>query len=402
MDQGSERNERVTDSTSVAALLKAVQGWEEEFDELVHRLGLQVPRADTQRRVTGYIQSLLGAVERRTSWQLAEYAGHATPYAFQHVLGRANWEVEGLRDEVRTYVYEHLHASDDALVIDETGFLKQGKHSAGVQRQYSGTAGRVENCQIGVFLGYASTHGHSLIDRELYLPKEWLNDPERCDRAGIPTEVVFQTKPQLAEMMLRRDFDHGIQARWVVGDAVYGDNRRLRWFLEARAQGYVLAVSGKEYVWRGVSQLPIRDLITQHLPPPAQWQRLSAGEGSQGPRLYDWAYLSTNRPLQPGWERGVLLRRSLDPSHQITAYIVFAPVGTAVAALAMAAGRRCTIETGFRETKDGLGLDQYEVRSWTGWYRHMTLVLAAQAFLAAIQTASKKKQEPPLRVLSRA
>ncbi|HYQ92651.1 MAG TPA: IS701 family transposase, partial [Candidatus Competibacteraceae bacterium] len=381
--------------------LKAVQGWEEAFGTWAHRLGSYVPRADTRQRVSSYIRSLLGEVERRNSWQLAEYADHTTPYAFQHVLGRANWEVEGVRDEVRTSIYEQLRATDDALVIDETGFLKQGKHSAGVQRQYSGTAGRVENCQIGVFLGYTSAHGHSLIDRELYLPKEWFNDPARCDRAGIPTEVVFQTKPQLAEVMLRRAFDHGIQARWVVGDAVYGDNRGLRGFLEAREQGYVLAVSGKEYVWRGVSQIAIRDLITQHLPPPAQWQRLSAGEGSQGPPLYEWAYLSIHRPLQPGWERGVLLRRSLDPSPQITAYVVFAPVGTAVAALAMAAGQRWTIETGFRETKDQLGLDQYEVRSWTGWYRHMTLVLAAQAFLAALQQQSKKKREPPLKTVCR-
>ncbi|HYQ91236.1 MAG TPA: IS701 family transposase [Candidatus Competibacteraceae bacterium] len=392
----------MTESTRIAELLRAVEGWEEAFDTWAHRLGSYVPRADTRQRVVCYIQSLLGEVERRNSWQLAEYAGHTTPYAFQHVLGRANWDVEGIRDEVRTAVYEDLRTTDDALVIDETGFLKQGTHSAGVQRQYSGTAGRVENCQIGVFLGYASAHGQSLIDRELYLPKEWLKDPERCNRAGIPTEAVFQTKPQLAEVMLRRAFDHGIQARWVVGDAVYGDNRGLRGFLEAREQGYVLAASGKESVWWGMRQIAIRDVIAQHLPPPAQWQRLSAGEGSQGPRLYDWAYLSTHRPLQPGWVRGVLLRRSLDRSPQITAYLVFAPVGTAMAALAVAAGRRWTIETGFRETKDMLGLDQYEVRSWTGWYRHMTLVLAAQAFLAAIQTASKKKQEPPLKTLSRA
>ena len=390
----------MTESTRIAELLKTVQGWEEKFDHWVHRLGLQVPRADTRQRVTSYIRGLLGEVERRNSWQLAEYAGHATPYAFQHVLGRANWDVEGVRDQVRAFVYEHLHAADDALVIDETGFLKQGKHSAGVQRQYSGTAGRVENCQIGVFLGYASEHGQSLMDRELYLPKEWLKEPERCDRAGIPTEAVFQTKPQLAEAMLRRAFDHGIQAQWVVGDAVYGDNRGLRGFLEAREQGYVLAVSGKEYVWRGVSQIAIRDLITQHLPPPGQWQRLSAGEGSQGPRLYDWSYLSTNLPLQPGWERGVLLRRSLDPSPPITAYVVFAPVGTPVAALVVAAGRRWTIETCFRETKDKLGLDQYEVRSWTGWYRHITLVLAAQAFLATLPRQSKKKRESPLKTLS--
>ncbi|HYQ91932.1 MAG TPA: IS701 family transposase [Candidatus Competibacteraceae bacterium] len=392
----------MTESTRLAEWLKAVPGREEAFDTWVHRLGRQVPRTDTRRRVIGYIQSLLGEVERRNSWQLAEYAGHTTPYAFQHVLGRANWDVDGMRDEVRTSVYDQLHTADDALMIDETGFLKQGTHSAGVQRQYRGTAGRVENGQIGVFLGYASGHGQSLMDRERYLPKEWLDDPERCDRAGIPAEAVFQTKPQLAEVMLRRAFDHGIQARWVVGDAVYGDNRGLRGFLEAQEQGYVLAVSGKEYVWRGMGQIAIRALITQHLPPPAQWQRLSAGDGSQGPRLYDWAYLSINRPLQPGWERGVLLRRSLDPSPQISAYVVFAPVGTPVAALAVAAGRRWTIETCCREAKDRLGLDQYEVRSWTGWYRHMTLVLAALAFLAILQRPSKKKRKPPLKILRRA
>ena len=379
------------ESQTVTQLLKAVDSWEGEFDELALRIGQHAQRVDTRRRLVSYIESLLREVDRRNSWQLAESAGDDSPYAFQHILGRANWSVEGVCDEVRTYACEHLHSPQGVLVVDETGFLKQGRHSAGVQRQYSGTAGRIENCQIGVFLAYASSQGHCLIDRELYLPKAWLEAPERCRQAGIPEETIFQTKPQLAEAMLRRAFEAGIDARWVLGDAVYGDNRCLRLFLEEQGQAYVLAVSGKEYVWRGLRQISVKELIAHHQPPAEHWHRLSAGEGTKGERLYDWTCLVTAPPLDEHWARGLLLRRSLEDPEDITAYVVFAPSGTPLEELVVAAGQRWTIETCFLEAKDCLGLDQYEVRSWTGWYRHITLVMAAQAFLAALRSLAQKK-----------
>ena len=238
--------EQRLDPTAEAA--SAVQGGSAYLADVEHRLAPYFERAEPRRRVMAYLRGLLSPAERKNSWQLAEVSGDATPYGLQHLLGRALWNADAVRDELQRYMVAHLGDPNAVLVIDETGFLKKGRHSAGVARQYSGTAGRIENCQIGVFLAYASRHGHALLDRELYLPKEWTDDRDRCREAGIPADRSFATKPQLAKQMLQRALTVKAPAAWVTGDSIYGDDRRLRMWLEAQPQAYVLAVSGKEYV----------------------------------------------------------------------------------------------------------------------------------------------------------
>jgi SRSO17 transposase len=272
------------------------------------------------------------------------------------------------------------------LVIDETGFLKKGDRSAGVARQYSGTAGRIENCQIGVFLAYASRLGHVLLDRELYLPKEWTDDRARCQQAGVPDARGFATKPQLARQMLARAFTAGVPAKWVTGDSVYGDDRRLRMWLESCPQAYVLAVSGKEYVWLDWQQRQVKRILAAL--PEDGWARLSAGDGAKGPRWYDWRWLPLADPLDPAWRRWLLVRRSVADPTDLTAYVVFAPQEAVLAEVVRVAGTRWTIESGFEAAKGEVGLDHYEVRSWTGWYRHITLAMWALALLAVLRAGT--------------
>jgi SRSO17 transposase len=268
-------------------------------------------------------------------------------------------------------------------VIDETGFLKKGTHSAGVARQYSGTAGRIEHCQIGVFLAYASHHGHTLLDRELYLPAEWMNAPDRCRQAGVPETRTFATKPALARQMLERTLDANVALAWVTGDCIYGDDRRLRQWLERRDQAYVLAVSGKESVWLQQRQRRITTLLAEL--PSAGWERLSAGAGSKGPRWYDWRRLELSSPHHAGWTRWLVVRQSTTEPTERTAYVACAPATTGLAELVRVAGMRWMVEESFQTAKGEVGLDHYEVRSWTGWYRHMTLAMWAQAFLAVVR-----------------
>jgi SRSO17 transposase len=331
-----------------------------------------------------YLTGLLSPAERKNSWQLAEIMGAPNPYGFQHLLGRADWQPDTLRDSLRTYVTDYLADPDAIGVIDETGFLKKGVHSAGVARQYSGTAGRIENCQMGVFLAYASRYGQTLLDRELYLPAAWTSDRARCERAGIPEDRTFVTKPALAQQMLARAFKAGVVLAWVAGDSVYGNDRVLRGWLEERAQAYVLAVAVSEKVWFAHVPQQIKTLLSEV--PSAGWVRLSAGAGSKGPRIYDWQRLELSEPVLEGWQRWLLLRRSVSDPSDVTAYRVFARAGTSLETLARVAGMRWTVEESIQTAKGEVGLDQYEVRSWTGWYRHITLAMWAQAFLAVIRT----------------
>jgi SRSO17 transposase len=268
-------------------------------------------------------------------------------------------------------------------VLDETGFVKKGEKSAGVQRQYSGTAGRVENCQVGVFLGYASRHGHALIDRALYLPEGWAGDEDRRAEAGVPAAVAFATKPKLGRAMLERALGAGVPCSWVAGDSVYGADRALRRRIEARGGlGHVLAVtSGQRLGGRRV------DAWAAGLPPEA-WHRLSAGEGAKGPRLYDWAYTPYRGGAPAGWEKGLLVRRKLDEPDDLAFSLTLAPEGTGLATLVRVAGTRWTIESCFEAAKGEVGLDEYEVRSWTGWHRHVTLAMLAHAYLAAVRKAA--------------
>ncbi len=341
-----------------------------------------------------YLRVLLSPVERKNGWQVAEEAGEATPYAMQHLLDRAKWDPDGVRDELRSYVSETLGDEAGVLVIDETGFRKYGSKSVGVQRQYSGTAGRVENCQVGVFLSYASAKGACLLDRELYLPKSWTQDPERCREAQVPAEVGFATKPELAARMLWRTLDAGVPVAWVTGDTVYGSNPKLRAGLEARCQAYALGVCCQE--WVEVSGQRVRvDRLAKGLSA-SEWQCLSAGAGAKGPRLYDWAGVPLSSPAEACWQHWLVVRRSLQNTarqDKLAYFLVFAQAGTTVEEMVQAIGSRWTVEQCFEVGKGEVGLADYEVRSWHGWYRHVTLALLAQAFLTVMRVQSQGEQE---------
>jgi SRSO17 transposase len=375
----------VAEAELVAALAAAA----EEVPLVAQRLAPRFARSEARRHAQAYLRGLLSPVERKNGWQLAEVVGDRTPYAIQHLLGRADWDPDAVRDDLRAYVIEHCGDAHAILVLDETAVVKKGTASAGVAKQYAGSVGKLENAQVGVFLAYASPRGVAFLDRTLYLPEDWTDDRARCRAAGIPDDVAFATKPELARRLLERARATGVPAAWVTADSVYGDDRRLRMWLEAHEQPFVLAVSAKEYVnveatWtqRRVSML-LQELTA--LPADA-WQRLSAGDGEKGPRLYDWYRLPLVPPLQEGFERWCLVRRSLSDPTDRQAYVVFAPEGTALQELVRVAGRRWTIEVAFEVAKGEVGLDHYEVRRWTGWYRHMTLALFAQALLTVVRT----------------
>jgi SRSO17 transposase len=389
-----------TDSPSTAdEAATAVQGGTAYLADIERRLAPYFERTEPRQRAMAYLRGLLSSVERKNGWQLAEVSGDATPYGLQHLLRRARWEPDAVRDALRRYLLAHLGDAHAVLVIDETGFLKKGQYSAGVARQYSGTAGRIENCQIGVFLAYASRHGQALLDRELYLPKEWAENPGRCRQAGVPAERRFATKPQLAKAMLQRALAAGVPARWLAGDSIYGDDRRLRMWLEAQAHAYVLAVSGKEYVWLDWHQRQVKTVLTAL--PEDGWSRLSAGDGTKGPRWYDWRWLPLAAPVEPGWCRWLLVRRRIREPRELQAYVVFAPQDATLAEVVRVAGTRWTIESCFEAAKSEVGLDHYEVRSWTGWYRHITLAMWALALLTVLRAGAiavevlKKSLPPP-------
>src|SRR6266496_1397826 len=376
-----------------------VQVWNVYWAQVERRIGSLFARSDAQKRALTYLSGLLSPAERKNSWQLAEISGDPNPYGFQHLLGRADWNPDALRDRLQTYVIDYLADPTAVGVLDETGFLKKGSHSAGLARHYSGTAGRIENCQIGVFLAYASEHGQTLIDRELYLPQEWTKDRERCRRSGIPDERAFATKPALARQMLERTLSAGVVLAWVTGDSVYGDDRVLRGWLEGHKQAYVLAVSSNETVSLNHEQRQIKALLAEL--PTAGWERISAGAGSKGPRWYDWRRVELSDPAQQGWKRTLLVRRSISDPSELTAYIAFALAGTTLAEQVQVAGMRWTVEESIQTAKGEVGLDHYEVRSWTGWYRHMTLAMWSQAFLSVIREETGAEAAPKKGVQNR-
>jgi SRSO17 transposase len=268
----------------------------------VARLAPYFPNRAARASAAAYLQSLLSSVERKNSWQLAEAVGLANPYPFQHLLGRAHWDAELVRDAHCQEVLAGLGQNDAVLAIDETGFIKQGKKSAGVARQYCGASGKIDNCQVGVFLSWQTAKGHALIDRALYLPQEWTQEPERCAQAGIPEDVTFATKPELARRMVERALEAGARPAWVVADSVYGADGKLRFFLEEREQPYVMAVTSAQSVWTGLTQRRVKSLVA--LAPADAWQRLKVGAGTKGPRLFDWAAVAINHPYEPrSWQR---------------------------------------------------------------------------------------------------
>ena len=369
----------------------ALLPWRDDLDDLKERIGRLFGRPEPRRQIGLYLDGLIGEVDKKNGWQLAEYAGDPAPWRMQALLGRTIWDQERARDICREYVIERLGDASGVLVVDETGFLKKGTHSVGVGRQYSGTAGRIENCQVGVFLGYASAKGHALIDRRLYLPKEWATDVERREAACIPDEVAFTTKPKIAIEMVAAALDAGVPCAWVLGDAVYGSDKTLRVSLEERDKPYVLAIRGNEKLTMGDFHTYTAEQLAADLAP-HEWQRLPAGVGSKGPRLYDWARLRLFRLQSPPWDHWLLVRRSIFDPADMAFYVTFAPDTTELKELAAVAGLRWTIEECFQSAKGETGLDHCEARSWHGWHRHMTLSMLTLAFLACLRARLRERK----------
>ena len=385
---------------SVAEWSGSLLEWERELGLWKSRLGPVFGRRELRETGSAFLDGVLSGIDRKTGWMMAEQAGLARPWRMQALLGRSRWDADALRDEVRAYAVEALGCPDGVLVVDETGFVKKGRHSVGVARQYTGTAGRVENSQVGVFLAYAGRLGQALIDRRLYLPRDWAADGARRAKTRVPTETAFATKPVLAREMIAAALDTGMPCAFVLADTVYGSDSGLRRMLEEREQSYVLAVRSN-HTLRFPTSAGLIEADPATLADDLQdraWAAHAAGEGSKGPRLYDWARIALSGHREEGRERWLLIRRSRNDPARRAYYLVFCPADTTLAELAGAAGLRWTVEECFQRAKDDLGLDHCEARSWHGWHRHMSLVMAAAAFLARLaadlrHAASRKRNE---------
>jgi SRSO17 transposase len=409
--------------------------WEAELQGLKARIGPVFSRAELRETAGAFIDGLLSGVERKTGWLMAEHAGLTQPCRMQSLLGRSRWSADALGEVVRAYAFDALGDADGVLAVDETGFVKKGDHSVGVARQHCATTGRIENAQVGVFLAYASRFGQALIDRRLYLPESWAGDAERRAKAHVPEEVAFAAKIAMARELIAAALDAGAPCRWVLADGLYGGDHRLRGMLEERRQPYVLTLGANQpaRLWRreGRAETDLEpaaftwsrrhreersdeaiqgpkpaapgslrcagddeeDDSNQRPPAPSadaadlsaeSWTTLAAGEGAKGLRLYDWARIASPWSSEADFEHWLLIRRNREPPRQRAYYSVFAPKGAALAELAGAASLRWTIEECFERAKNDLGLDHCEARSWHGWHRHVTLVMAAAAFLAKL------------------
>lgn len=332
---------------------------------------------------------LVSQLPRKNCWTIAEHVGDATPDGLQHLLARAVWDADAVRDDLRDYVCDHLGGQDAVLVVDETGDLKKGSHTVGVQRQYTGTAGRIENSQVAVYLTYATTAGHAFLDRALYLPKSWTDDPARCAAAGIPAEVGFATKPALATTMITRALDAGVTASWVTGDEVYGADPRLRAELEGRGIGYVLAIGCDRRVATGAGTFRPDELVTRL--PRHVWQRLSAGAGAKGHRFYEWALVDIDPDAAPAGCRWLLIRRNRRTT-ELAFYRCYAPNPVALGVLVRVAGTRWRVEESFQTAKGLAGLDQHQVRRWVSWQRWTILAMLAHAFLAVVAATERTRE----------
>jgi SRSO17 transposase len=369
-----------------------VDAWAGELDRVHARVAGRFGRAEPRARARDYIAGLVAGLERKNGWTLAEHAGAVCPDGMQRLLRRADWDVDGVRDDLRDYVVEHLGEPDGVLIVDDTGFVKKGTRSAGVQRQYSGTAGRIENCQIGTFLAYRSSRGHALIDRELYLPQSWTTHRDRCRTAGIPDEVAFATKPALAQTMLARAVEAGVPFGWVTADEAYGQVKYLRVWLEQRDLPYVLATRCNDDVITPEFGTARADTLVAALPARA-WRRLSVGTGAHGLREYDWARV----PIRVGWRPGrghwLLARRSLRDPDEVAYYVCYGPRRSSLVDLAWTAGVRWAVEECFQQAKTDTGLDHYQVRSWRAWYAHITLSMLALAWLTVAKTLATQQTQ---------
>jgi SRSO17 transposase len=356
-----------------------------------------------------FLDGLLGEERRKTGWMRAEAAGDPGPWRQQAILGRGQWDADALRDMVRDYAVDTLGAEDAVLVIDETGFLKQGRASCGVSRQYTGSAGKITNCQVGVFAAYVSRHGHAFIDRALYLPKAWTDDPARLAAAHVPSEAGFATKPLLAVRMIKRALAADVPFAWVATDTVYGVGA-VEQVLRRAGKGYVLGVSSAHrfHVWGKAPLIAGTAAAIAASRPAEDWQRLSAGAGTKGPRLHDWCYVplaDLQAPHLEGsefgnaerrtWTRGLLIRRHIADG-EMAFFSTWCPVGTTLPTLVAVEGHRWSIEDSFETAKNELGLDHNETRSWHGWHRHVSLVMLAFAMMAAIRHRIRHAEKNPI------
>jgi SRSO17 transposase len=373
----------------------AVEEWLEAFESGFAYIAGRFRRVEPRRQAREFLLGLLSDVDTRSCWQLAEQAGDRTPHRMQRLLGEAVWDADKARDDVRRYVVDELGDPGAVLILDDTGDLKAGDRSVGVQRQYTGTAGRIENSQVAVFLAYASRHGYTLIDREIYLPRSWTDDPARCAAAGVPKHVRFATKITLARRMLTRAHDADTPATWCTADEFYGGDRSLRLDLQARGTSYVLAVARNHYVTTSSAMGARRaDHLTAALSSKA-WNRYSAGDGAKGRREYDWAWVAITPPAdeQTG-HHWLLIRRRLSDG-ELAFYRCWSPQPVSLPTLVRVAGTRWCIETCFKTGKNATGLDEHQVRRWDSWYRHTTLVMLAHAILTAIAAHERRQPQPP-------
>jgi SRSO17 transposase len=390
----------------MAAPMEAMLGlWSQALRDGKRRLRPLFKHPSVADSAASFLDGLLGPERRKTGWMRAEGAGDAGPWRRQAVLGRAVWDADALRDVVRASALETLGSPDAVLVLDETGFLKQGRCSCGVARQYTGSAGKITNCQTGVFAAYVSSRGHALIDRQLYLPKSWTSDPERRKAAHVPDGVAFAAKPAIAAEMIARAITADVPFAWVAGDSIYGVGE-VEMALRRAGKGYVLGVTGKHPFWSWGKELTVAgtaDEIADALPASA-WVRLSAGDGTKGGRLYDWAYLELADLTaaefgseMPGlWTRGLLIRRTIADG-SLAFFTTWCPKSTPIETLVRVEGARWAIEDACETAKTELGLAHNETRSWHGWHRHVSLVMLAFAMLAAVRRRANEMTPPKSR-----
>jgi SRSO17 transposase len=366
--------------------------WQTEFSAVIDRIASRFARYEPLRHAGELMAGMVSGLDRKNCWTIAEHRGAATPDGLQHLLSRASWDADAVRDDLRDYVIDAFGDPGAILVVDETGDVKKGVHSVGVQRQYSGTAGRIENSQVAVYLTYAAPRGHALIDRALYLPKSWTDDPGRCDDAGIPDEQrEFATKPTLAATLIDRAVEAQVPASWVAGDEVYGADPKLRTTIRGHGLGYVLAIAANRRVPTHAG--PIRVDALPALIPPHAWQKHSAGAGAHGPRLYSWAWFQLL--AEDDTTTGVhhLLIRRNDATGELAYLRCYSPRPVPLHTLVAVAGQRWRIEESFQTAKGLAGIDQHQVRRWRSWHRWTTLAMLAHAFLA-VATAIERDTAP--------
>lgn len=355
-----------------------------ELECVIERIGMRFARSEARQRAADYLRGLLGRMERKNGKQLADFAGEATPCNVQYFLGRSTWNADEVGEDLRRYVADNLGGEDGVLIVDETSFRKNGKKSIGVERQYSGTDGQIENCQIGVFIAYHSRHGHALVDRAIYVSQNWFDDRRRCRAAAIPEEVRFATKPELARILLARTLASNLSIRWITADAVYGGDDRFRRFLEERPLDYVLAVPNSQTLAPSTDHRTIEEHAASI--PKRDWRRMAAESDDKKERSYGWAYHSLAQGAAGGWTKGLLVRRVVGDPTPPAYRLTHAPTSTDPRRLVEVAESRRAAEECFVQAKEECGLDEYEVRTLHAWQRHITLSMFALAVLAALRS----------------